>query len=226
MIIPLAMLLTVVAQDPAAATPQQSDQSAIAQQAEKSGISEQALIRMVRSIQREIIGLPNYGVFDWITFSIDGYNVILKGYASRPTLKDSAERVVKNIEGVANIDNRIQVLSLSGNDDRVRTEAYFRIYGHPSLTRYNPNRGSPLFMSPTRMMTGLTQDPPIGFHPIHIIVNNGNITLYGTVLTEADKAIAGMAANQVSGSFTIDNELIAEMSDHKKQYKDKNKNKK
>lgn len=209
MFLPMVVVMTMVAQGPPVAVNQQP----------KDQISEQALERIVRSIQKGVLSLPNYGVFDWITFNLNGYNVILKGYASRPTLKDSVERVVKGIEGVSAVENRIEVLPLAGNDDRVRTEAYFRIYGHQTLSRYNPNRGSPMFMSPTRVMSGLTLDPPIGFHPIHIVVKNGNITLFGTVLNEVDKAMAGMAANQVSGSFSIDNELSVEMADHQEHFK-------
>src|SRR6188768_364700 len=106
--------------------------------AKREQLSEQTLVRMVKAIQKGILTLPNYGVFDWITFSFDGYNVALKGFASRPTLKDSAERVTKSVEGVAAVDNRIEVLSLSPNDDRIRTEGYARIYGNGSLSRYNP----------------------------------------------------------------------------------------
>jgi hypothetical protein len=183
--------------------------------AKREQLSEETLIRLVRGIQKGVLTLPNYGVFDWITFSLNGYNVALKGYASRPTLKDSAERVAKSVEGIAAVDNRIDVLPLSPNDDRVRTEAYARIYGNASLSRYNPNRGTPVYMSSTRLAMGLTQDPPTGYHPIHIIVQNGNISLYGTVLNEADKAIAGMLANQVSGSFSLENNLAVEMADHR-----------
>lgn len=177
---------------------------------------QQAIVRMAQSVQKEILRLPNYGVFDWITFSFQGYNLVLKGYASRPTLKDSAERVAKDVEGVAAVENRIEVLSLSRMDDRVRTQAYVRIYGNSTLSRYNPNRGTPIFMSPARMAAGITQDPPIGNHPIHIVVQNGNITLYGTVLNEGDKSIAGMMANQVQGAFAVKNELTVETSQKEK----------
>ncbi len=176
---------------------------------------------MARAIQKNVLTLPNYGVFDWLTFHFQGYNVVLRGYASRPTLKDDAERVVKSVEGVASVDNRIEVLPLSPNDDGIRAQAYVRIYGNSQLSRYNPNRGSPIFMSPARAAAGITRDPPVGFHPIHIIVRNGNITLYGTVLNEGDKAIAGMMANQVTGSFAVENELAVEIKDHKKASKQK-----
>jgi hypothetical protein len=183
--------------------------------------NEKTIQRMARDIRRGIVTLPNYGVFDWVTFSFNGYNVILKGYASRPTLKDAAERVVKDVEGVAAVDNRIEVLPLSPNDDRIRAQAYVRIYGHPQLVRYNPNRGAPIFVSPLRFATGITNDPPVGFHPIHIIVRNGNITLEGVVLNEGDRAIAGIVANQVPESFAVENELRVEMTDEKEMLKKK-----
>jgi len=172
--------------------------------------SGQAQSRIADSVRKEIVTLPTYGVFDWITFSVNGYNVVLSGFASRPTLKTSAERVAKNVEGVSAVDNRIETLPLSPNDDRVRTQAYIRIYGDSNMSRYNPNRGAPIFVSPARMASGLTNDPPVGNHPIHIVVRNGNIALYGTVLNEADKTQVGMLANQVTGAFSVENHLTVE----------------
>ena len=185
--------------------------------------SEKTIMRMAKDIQRGILTSSNYGVFDWITFGINGYNVVLKGKASRPTLKDSAERIAKQAEGVAAVDNRIEVLPLSPMDDRIRAQAYARIYGSPSLSRYNPNRGTPVFLSPARIAGGITNDPPIGFHPIHIIVQNGSITLQGVVDTSGDKAIAGMMANQVPGSFAVENELVVANADQQKDAKTKKK---
>ena len=40
------------------------------------------------------------------------------------------------------------------------------------------------------MAGGITNDPPRGFHAIHIIVKNGNVTLYGVVNNSSDEAIA------------------------------------
>ena len=87
--------------------------------------SGQAQSRIADSIRKEIVTLPTYGVFDWITFSLDGYNVVLNGFASRPTLKTSAERVAKNVEGVSVVDNRIETLPLLPNDDRVERKHTF-----------------------------------------------------------------------------------------------------
>ena len=65
---------------------------------------------------------------------------------------------------------------------------YRAIYGNTSLQRY-----------------GLQAVPPI-----HIIVNNGNVTLEGVVATEADKNIANLQANGVPGVFSVKNNLRVE----------------
>jgi hypothetical protein len=59
---------------------------------------------------------------------------------------------------------------------------------------------------------GITNSPPIGFHAIHIIVKNGNVTLYGVVLNQMDSSIAGMQANSAPGAFSVDNDLIVQGS--------------
>jgi hyperosmotically inducible protein len=43
--------------------------------------------------------------------------------------------------------------------------------------------------------------------PIHIIVDNGKVTLVGVVGSEADKNLAGLRANGVGGVFSVNNEL-------------------
>ena len=170
------------------------------------------ILRVAREIQKRIVTLNNYGVFDEISFSIAGVEkglvVTLTGHASRPTLRDSAERVTASIEDIVEVINQIEVLPPSSNDDQIRTEVYEAIYGHNSLMRYNPNRGTPLFASIVRMTSGLTYDPPMGFHPIHIIVKNGNVVLEGVVDNAGDKAIAGIQANSVFGVFAVTNDLV------------------
>jgi osmotically-inducible protein OsmY len=61
--------------------------------------------------------------------------------------------------------------------------------------------------SVARAAGGITNDPPIGFHAIHIIVKNGNVTLVGAVNNDGDLAMAGMRANMVPGVFSVENEL-------------------
>jgi hyperosmotically inducible periplasmic protein len=171
-------------------------------------------LRIAKEVQKRLGSLTNYSVFDWITFGFHGKTVVLKGYASRPTLKSGAANVLKNIEGVESVDNQIEVLPSSPNDDRIRAAAYNRIYTQPSLRKYNANQGSvaralgPGGRSVALMAGGITNDPPRGFHAIHIIVKNGNVTLYGAVNNQSDAAIAYMQANSTPGVFSVDNDLI------------------
>lgn len=167
----------------------------------------QSVLRMARDVEKAILSLSDYGVFDSINYQIKDYTVTLTGYASRPILKTSAERVVKKVEGVNNVVNNIKVLDLSPNDDRIRAREYVAIYYHPILSRYNPGRGVPVWFSPARVAGGITNDPPIGWHPIHIIVNKGQVTLEGVVDNAADKQVAGMQANSVPGVFSVENQI-------------------
>lgn len=167
----------------------------------------QSVLRMAGEIRKQIVSLSEYGVFDDIGFQIKDYSVTLKGDASRPTLKDAVERVTKKVEGVEKVINQIEVLPLSPNDDRIRARVYAAIYFHPMLSRYNPGRGVPVSLSPGRMSMGITNDPPFGFHAMHIVVKNGNVRLEGVVDNEMDKQVAGIQANGVGGVFSLENHL-------------------
>ena len=150
--------------------------------------SGQARQRLEREIRHELVMLPFYSVFDNLQFSTDGHRVELLGQVSRPTLKSAAERVVKNIEGVESITNKIEVLPVSSNDDRIRLAVYRAIYSNTVLQQY-----------------GLRSVPPI-----HIIVKNGNVSLQGVVARESDKNIAYLQANGVPGVFSVTNNLQVE----------------
>ena len=178
--------------------------------------SQEDTLRIAKEVQKKLANLSNYSVFDWITFGFRGKTLVLKGYASQPVLKKDAENAVKRIQGIESVDNQIEVLPLSPNDDRIRAAVYNRIYTQASLRKYNANQGTigqalgPGGRSPAAMAGGITNNPPIGFHAIHIIVKNGNVTLYGVVNNDGDKAIAGMQANSAPGAFSVDNDLIVQ----------------
>ena len=94
----------VVAQQKAAPAPQQQ-----MEYNQKTWAPEDAQ-RIVQQVRHELLSLTNYGVFDSLSFSIQGKSIVLRGYASRPTLKSDAERAVKKIQGVASVVNQIKVL--------------------------------------------------------------------------------------------------------------------
>ena len=170
--------------------------------------NQEKLLKIAEEVRKQIVTLPQYGVFDNIHFGVspDG-TVVLRGEASRPTLKSGAENVVKNIEGVQKVDNQIEVLPTSPNDDRLRAAVYAAIYSSAPLQKYTSNRSRPMQNSIARAAGGITNDPPLGYHAIHIIVKNGNVTLTGVVNNEGDMAIAGIRASGVPGAFSVDNQL-------------------
>jgi hyperosmotically inducible periplasmic protein len=137
-------------------------------------------------VRERLVTLPYYSVFDNFQFKVDGNKVTLLGQVAKPTLKSDAEKAVKAIPGVTAVDNQLEVLPLSPADDRIRQATYRAIYSFPSLQRY-----------------ALRAVPPI-----HIIVKNGNITLEGSVATQADKDAAGIRAKTVSGAFSVVNNLV------------------
>jgi len=180
--------------------------------AAQSGADAQqaAMITLAQAVRKQIVTNPQYGVFDYIHFAIKGDTVILRGYASRPILKSGLENTIKKINGVKSVQNDIEVLPLSPNDDRIRAAVYAAIYSYGPLQRYTSNRGPSAGMnrnSVARQAGGITNDPPFGWHAIHLIVKNGNVTLEGVVDSSGDLAMAGIRANQVSGVFSVDNAL-------------------
>ena len=147
--------------------------------------SRKAQERIIREVRHEVLMLPYFGVFDYIAFKVEGFDVTLLGSVVRPNLKSDAENVVKRIEGVEKVDNQIEVLPPSPMDDGLRIRLFHEIYGYPSLEKY-----------------------ALGVHkPIRIIVKMGRVTLEGVVDNQADKDTAGIRAKSVPGIFSVANNL-------------------
>jgi len=138
-----------------------------------------------REVGHRLRMLPYYSVFDILKYSVSDYHVTLEGAVTQPWLKSDAEKEVKTIEGVEGVTNNIKVLPLSSADDRIRRAEYRAIYGQSALFRY------------------AEQAVP----PIHIIVENGHVTLEGYVDTAADKTLAEIAAKGVPGVFSVTDNL-------------------
>jgi len=147
--------------------------------------SPKSQIRLQKEVRHELVMLPFYNVFDNFEYKVDGNTVTLMGQVTRPNLKSDAEKAVKGIEGVERVENRIEVLPLSPNDDRIRRAVYRAIYGDAGMERYT------------------LQAVP----SIHIIVRNGHVFLEGAAATEMDKNLAYLRANGVSGVFSVTNNL-------------------
>jgi hypothetical protein len=173
----------------------------------------------IEEIRKELLQLPYYSVFDFIAFSYNKGTVTLQGFAYWGPLRTDAERAVKRVSGVDQVIDKIEDLPPSQTDDELRWKSYYAIYADPFLSHYAPGggllwghrhgfRGGFLGMGPTRF----PGTEPAGNYPIHIIVKNLHITLFGVVDSEADKNTAAIKVREVPGNLGVDNELIVESS--------------
>jgi hyperosmotically inducible periplasmic protein len=138
-------------------------------------------------VRHKLNMLPWYGVFDNLQYQLNGSEVILSGQvvSDHSVTKDDAEKAVEGISGVTKVVNNIQILPLSPFDDQIRRAEYRAIFSTSDLGRYT-----------------------LGAIPaVHIVVDNGHVTLYGKVMNQLDRNVAAIAANTVPGVFSVTNNL-------------------
>ncbi len=134
------------------------------------------------------IGYDN--VFNFVTVSVKDGVATMIGEVKQPISRDSACSVVSSVRGVKEVINNVKVAPVSGFDDRIRLAATRAIYGDSVLNRY-------------------AADPVL---PIRIVVDNGKLSLYGTVASKMDKEVAGIRASEVFGVFKVQNNLVVDKS--------------
>lgn len=154
-------------------------------QAQPATAASPAQARIQKEVRHELLMLPYFTVFDNIEYQVAGDTVTLIGDVTQPVLKSDAEGVIKHIEGVSQVVNRINVLPPAPMDSKSRLALYRAIYGFPALEKY---------------ALGVQK-------PIRIIVNMGKVTLEGVVDNQADKDLVGLRANTVPGLFSVTNNL-------------------
>jgi len=126
--------------------------------------------------------------FNFLAIEVKDGVVTLSGDTMWDVPKDSALAIVAQTPGVKDIVSDVTVLPTSLFDDSLRARTARAIYRDPVLGRY-------------------ASDP---VHPIRIVVDNGHVTLYGTVENAMDKNIAGIRANSVPGAFSVENKLVVD----------------
>lgn len=136
-----------------------------------------------------------YSIWDNIDYRVQDGNVQLTGEVSQPFKKADIGRIVQRIPGVTSVTNDLKVLPLSEFDDQLRFQVARAIFRNPELSRYA--------MEPVPS--------------IHIIVDNGHVTLYGVVDSQMDKNLAGLKASSAGMSFgPVTNNLRVENGSKKK----------
>jgi hyperosmotically inducible periplasmic protein len=141
-----------------------------------------------QEVQKRILRLPRYEVFDHIEYSVEGNTVYLSGKVRNAINKSDAEGVVKRIEGVEKVVNNIEILPVGSFDDQIRRNLLRSMANTAGLSRYlwpvNP--------------------------PVRLIVDRGHITLEGAVANDTDLALANIAARSVPGAFSVTNNLVVD----------------
>ncbi len=139
--------------------------------------------KLERKLHYDRIGYDNE--FNFVDVAVNNGVATLNGETRTDVGRDSALSLVNNLPGVKDVVDNIKVSPVSGFDDRIRISALRALYRDPVLSRY-------------------ASDPA---KPIRIVVDNGKLSLFGTVASAMDKQIAGIRANQVFGVFSVQNNL-------------------
>jgi hyperosmotically inducible protein len=141
-------------------------------------------LQIFRDLSQQVLRYPQFTIFDSVNAQVEDGVVTLSGKVTMPYKReDIAERVAR-VEGVREVRNQITVLPVSQFDDELRLRIARAIYGHSSFWTY-----------------GAMTNPPI-----HVIVENGRVTLEGVVNSNVDRMLARSLASSF-GAFSVTNNL-------------------
>ena len=141
-------------------------------------------LQVFRDVQRQVLQYPHFTIFDSVSAEVDNGTVTLVGKVTMPYKKNDIERRVSKVPSVERLVNKIEVLPVSQFDDQLRHRVARAIYGHPSFWNY-----------------AAMANPPI-----HIIVENGRVTLTGVVNSNVERVLARSLATGL-GEFSVDSQL-------------------
>lgn len=141
--------------------------------------------KISQEVRHQVLMTPYYSIFDIIEYSVNDGTVTLRGWTLEPGVKSSVVGAVKKIDGVKNVVDQIKEESISSADQQIRQAEYRSIYGFSPLFKYAWG----------------------AVPPIHIIVNNGHVALYGIVDNQSDKQMVLQRAKLVPGTFGVEDHL-------------------
>ena len=144
--------------------------------------------QLAEEVAHAIRMYPWYDIFDWVEGTVHNGVVTLTGAVREPFHKDDYGKIVARIPGVKQVHNELRVLPLSTFDDQIRWAAASTIYRDPMFTRY-----------------AIQANPPI-----HIIVEDGKVTLKGVVANAMEKQIAETKVRTNVMAFGVTNDLHVE----------------
>jgi hyperosmotically inducible protein len=141
-------------------------------------------LEVFKDISTAVTRYAHFTIFDSVDANVKDGIVTLSGKVTMPYKRDEIAKRVAGIDGVREVQDRIDVLPASRFDDELRYRIARAIYGNPSFWNYA------IMASP----------------PIHIVVEHGRVTLTGVVQSETDRMLARSLATQF-GVMSVANDL-------------------
>jgi hyperosmotically inducible protein len=141
-------------------------------------------LQIFRDLSQQVLRYPQFTIFDSINAHVEDGVVTLTGKVTMPYKRDDIAERVARVDGVHEVRNQVTVLPVSQFDDELRFRIARAIYGNSNFWTY-----------------GAMVNPPI-----HIIVENGRVTLEGVVNSNVDRMLARSIASSY-GAFSVTNNL-------------------
>ena len=146
--------------------------------------AERTTLTVLRDVERQVEHYVYFTIFDAVHATVDDGVVTLTGKVTQPFKAEAIAKRVARVDGVTAVRNRITALPLSRFDDALRLQMADALYRHPALSQY-----------------GGGANPPI-----HVIVENGRVTLDGIVNNHSDRVVATAVARSFT-TFGVTNAL-------------------
>jgi hyperosmotically inducible protein len=146
------------------------------------GENDEALANEVAKRVRQYVF---YTIYDDVEGSVSDGVVTLTGRVTMPYKASEIGDLVARVQGVREVDNKIATLPVSTFDDQLRVTIASHIYRDPLFWNY-----------------AIQVNPPI-----HVVVENGHVTLTGVVNSEVERRKAETVARTTFGVFSVDNRL-------------------
>lgn len=147
-------------------------------------VGERKDVQIVKDVAHSVERYTQFTIFDDVRANVKDGVVTLTGKVTMPYKRDDIEQRVAKVDGVRSVRDQIAVLPVSQFDDELRVKIARSIYGHSNFWNY-----------------AIMPNPPI-----HIVVENGRVTLTGVVTSDVDRVLARSLASQF-GALSVTNDL-------------------
>ena len=152
--------------------------------AQGADVADRKDFQILKDVATSVERYTQFTIFDDVSASVKDGIVTLHGKVTMPYKHQDIARRVAKIDGVKSVNDQISVLPVSQFDNELRYRIARAIYNNSNFWNY-----------------AIMPNPPI-----HIVVENGRVTLTGVVQSNVDRMLARSLATQF-GAFSVTNAL-------------------